>query len=240
MMFHAKPPSRFLLDYFSTAVFLLNKLPSPMLNIDSPFFRLYNRHSNYNMLRTLGSKCFGYNTKHKGYKFLYPPPNHIYTSRHIVFDESILLYSQPTMMYDSPPVEGELSNFTEWNKDTSSSIVSKPIGTALQPSASAFAPPISISIPEEHVSPSSPIIPDQITQTAHLQNSSLPTPSTQHPMQTRSRSGIYKPNPLYANLHTMLNIPAEPRSIKSTKNHHGWSAALAEELKHLLSTKLGN
>ena len=134
MMFHAKIPPRFWLECFSTAVFLLNRLPSPTLGMDSPFYRLYGKHPDYGTFRILGSRCFpylgdyrqhklepkslpcvflGYSSKHKGYKCLYPPTGRIYISRHVVFDESILPYSQPTCLYGHEPVEGELCTFSE-------------------------------------------------------------------------------------------------------------------------------
>ncbi|KAF5450376.1 hypothetical protein F2P56_030734 [Juglans regia] len=59
-----------------------------------------------------------------------------------------------------------------------------------------------------------------------------PTPSP-HPMQTRSRCGIHKPNPRYADLHALTPIPSEPKSIKSALKHPGWSAAMEEELDAL-------
>ncbi|KAF5466936.1 hypothetical protein F2P56_016817 [Juglans regia] len=49
-------------------------------------------------------------------------------------------------------------------------------------------------------------------------------------MQTRSRCGIHKPNPRYANLHNLVSIPTEPKYVKTAKNHPGWSAAMEEEL----------
>ena len=119
MMFHAKIPTRFWLECFSTAVFLLNRLLSPTLGMDSPFYRLNGKHPDYGTIRILGSRCFpylgdyrqhklepkslpcvflGYSSKHKGYKCLYPPTDCIYISRHVVFDESILPYSQPTCL----------------------------------------------------------------------------------------------------------------------------------------------
>ncbi|XP_042964637.1 uncharacterized mitochondrial protein AtMg00820-like [Carya illinoinensis] len=52
-------------------------------------------------------------------------------------------------------------------------------------------------------------------------------------MQTRARCGIHKPNPRYANLHHIVPIPSEPKSVKSALKHSGWSAAMKEELDAL-------
>ncbi|PKI36765.1 hypothetical protein CRG98_042842 [Punica granatum] len=60
----------------------------------------------------------------------------------------------------------------------------------------------------------------------------LPSTDNLHPMITRAKAGISKPNSKFANLST-LDIPAEPRSVKSALKHHGWKEAMLEELKAL-------
>lgn len=124
MMFHAKLPSHFWLEYFFTAVFLLNRLPSPMLNMDSPFFRLYGKHPDYSLLHTLGSRCFLYlgdytgltslNQNHCHVCLLATTPNIKATDAFIhplaasTHQDMFCLMSlschisQPTMLYDSP------------------------------------------------------------------------------------------------------------------------------------------
>jgi len=42
----------------STAVYLINRLPSQVLDFDSPFFRLYNMHPSYDHLHPFGCVCF--------------------------------------------------------------------------------------------------------------------------------------------------------------------------------------
>ena len=58
MMFHAYLPPRFWTDCFSTVVFLINRLPSPHLNMESPFFRFYGRNLDYSLLRVLAPSAF--------------------------------------------------------------------------------------------------------------------------------------------------------------------------------------
>jgi hypothetical protein len=50
MMFHAHLPPRFWTECFSTAVHLINRLPSPTLDMESPFFRLYGKQPDYSSL----------------------------------------------------------------------------------------------------------------------------------------------------------------------------------------------
>ena len=54
--------------------------------------------------------------------------------------------------------------------------------------------------------------------------------SNQHPMVTRSQSGVYKPNPKYFLVATVTDIPSEPKSVKSALKHPGWHAAMIDEI----------
>lgn len=51
-------PSHFWCEALSTAVYLINRLPSPNLNNDSPYFRLFGHAPNYSTLRIFGCVCF--------------------------------------------------------------------------------------------------------------------------------------------------------------------------------------
>ena len=60
IMFHAHLPPRFWTECFSTAVYLINRLPSLTLRMDSPFSKLYGKQPDYSSLCVLGCKCFPY------------------------------------------------------------------------------------------------------------------------------------------------------------------------------------
>ena len=51
-------PSHFWCEALSTAVYLINRLPSPTLNDDSPYFRLFGYAPNYSNLHIFGCVCF--------------------------------------------------------------------------------------------------------------------------------------------------------------------------------------
>uniref|UniRef100_A0A2N9F121 Reverse transcriptase Ty1/copia-type domain-containing protein n=1 Tax=Fagus sylvatica TaxID=28930 RepID=A0A2N9F121_FAGSY len=68
--------------------------------------------------KSLPCVFIGYSTKHKGYKCFYPPTGRIYISRHVVFDEKILPFSTPAQLYDTNPIEGELSTFSDWEESS--------------------------------------------------------------------------------------------------------------------------
>jgi len=89
LMFHARLPISFWVEAFSTAVFLINRLPSPSLGGQTPYDLLFGKKPDYSMLRTFGCLCFpylrdysphklspksapcvflGYSTLHKGFR----------------------------------------------------------------------------------------------------------------------------------------------------------------------------
>lgn len=134
MMFHAHLLARFWVDCFSTAVYLINCLPSKALNMESPLLCLHGHHLDYTSLRALGSCYFlflgdyrahklepksfpfvfiRYNIKHKGYKCLYASTGRVYISRHVIFDEPILPYSSFAHLYGHDKVTGKLSSLLD-------------------------------------------------------------------------------------------------------------------------------
>lgn len=95
-----------------TAAYIINTLPTPVINDISPFRKLYNRVPDYNSFRVFGcivfpylrpynkhklqmrsAKCvfLGYSPSHKGYKCL-SSSSRIYITRHAVFNEQEFLY----------------------------------------------------------------------------------------------------------------------------------------------------
>jgi transposase InsO family protein len=101
--------SIFWVDTFATSVFIINRLPSPIIDNVSPYFKLFNKSPYYSPFRSFGCSCFpllrpysthklmfrskhciflGYSNNHRGYRYLDPISRKVYVSRHVVFDES--------------------------------------------------------------------------------------------------------------------------------------------------------
>lgn len=100
-------PHKFWDDAFITAVYLINLMPTKVINNFSPFEKLYSTKPDYTTLKVFGCLCYpflrpynkhklnyisdravflGYSPSHKGYKALLPGGKVIVT-RDIVFDE---------------------------------------------------------------------------------------------------------------------------------------------------------
>jgi hypothetical protein len=58
LMFHACLPVSFWVEAFSTAVFLINRLPSLYLGGTTPYELLFGNKPDYSMLRTFRCICF--------------------------------------------------------------------------------------------------------------------------------------------------------------------------------------
>lgn len=103
---------------FSTAVYLINRLPSPVLHGKSPHKSLFQRQPDYSFLWVFGSACWpnlrpfnkhkldyqstlyvflSYNPDYKGYKCLNQSIGSVYVSRDVVFVENTFPFAS------SPP-----------------------------------------------------------------------------------------------------------------------------------------
>ncbi|RVW27169.1 Retrovirus-related Pol polyprotein from transposon RE1 [Vitis vinifera] len=100
LMFHACVSFSLWVEAFSTAVFLINRLPSPSLAGKTPYELLFGKQPDYSMLRTFGCLCFpylrdyspnklspkstpcvflGYNTLHKGFRNVFSSSSNVST-----------------------------------------------------------------------------------------------------------------------------------------------------------------
>jgi transposase InsO family protein len=114
LLAHATMPLKFWDEAFLTAVFLINRLPSRVINNETPFYRLYDKDPEYLSLRIFGCACWphlrpynttklsfrskqcvflGYSNQHKGFKCLDPKEGRVYISRDVTFDEHVFPFA---------------------------------------------------------------------------------------------------------------------------------------------------
>jgi hypothetical protein len=114
LLAHASVPLKFWDEAFLTAVFLINRLPSRVINNQSPYERLLDHPPDYTSLRTFGcavwphlrpynskklefhsKRCvfLGYSNLHKGFKCLDSSDGCVYISRDVVFNEDIFPFA---------------------------------------------------------------------------------------------------------------------------------------------------
>ncbi|KAL1224683.1 Retrovirus-related Pol polyprotein from transposon RE1 [Cardamine amara subsp. amara] len=92
----------------------------------------------------------------------------------------------------------------------------------------------SVSSSSTIVSTSQEDIPEQ-SQTQHTEVRRSPS-TTHHPMLTRSKAGITKPNPRYALLTHRVSYP-EPKTVTEALKDAGWTKAMQGEMGNCAETK---
>ena len=132
LLFHFHLSPRFWVDAFSTAAYIINWLPTPLLGGKSPFELLYGSSPNYenfhpfscrvypclrdympNKLSPRSIPCIflGYNPSYKGFRCLDLTTNRLYITRHAQFDETHFLSLDSSQA--QPLSSLHISNFLE-------------------------------------------------------------------------------------------------------------------------------
>lgn len=114
LLAHAGMPIKFWDEAFLTATYLINRMPTRVIDNLCPLERLFQAPPNYTMLRIFGCACWphlrpynrhklsfrskpcvflGYSSLHKGYKCLDMESGRVYVSRDVIFDELIFPFS---------------------------------------------------------------------------------------------------------------------------------------------------
>ncbi|KAJ6969913.1 hypothetical protein NC653_034466 [Populus alba x Populus x berolinensis] len=117
-------PLRFWNYAMESSVYLINRMPTHVLQNKSPFACLFHRTPDYNFLRTFGCLCFpflrpyhahkldfrsspcvflGYSSSHLGYRCLDLEFGRVYVSRHVCFHECVFPFKKCEQV-TTPPV----------------------------------------------------------------------------------------------------------------------------------------
>ncbi|KAL4561418.1 hypothetical protein LXL04_033584 [Taraxacum kok-saghyz] len=154
LLHYAGLPLKFWTHAFQTAVYLINRLPTLVLDHQSPFELLFNQPPNYSKLKSFGCLCYpwlrpytksklqprsspciflGYSPSKSAYKCLDPKTNRLYHSRHVEFFNHIFPYKSPLHI---PPTLPTTDNFLSTSMPPPTNIPPTAI-----PSAPTVAPP---------------------------------------------------------------------------------------------------
>ena len=275
-------------DYWSyallIAIFLINLLPTSVLSFVSPWSKLYSSPPDLPQLKVFGCACYpllrpysshkldprtkeclflGYSPRSKGFLCLDVSSQHIYTSRHVLFNESKFPFTTlSSFISTSPSPVPNLSNAL-WLSNLlylhdsnhpsllgpySSHTNSSPHVTSLPHSSSVDRPPTSTdhtlptsSCPIDHAPVSNPsslpttstsLVPHTSPPLIDSTLSTIPV-SNQHPMQTRSKSAIIKPNFRLCYKAILDYNFIEPPSYKVASKYPVWCEAMDAKFQAL-------
>lgn len=125
LLAHSSMPLRFWDEAFLTACYLINRIPSRVIQHLSPFEKFTGSKPDYSSLKIFGSaswpnlrpynahklsfrsqRCvfLGYSSHHKGYKCLLPSTGRVYLSRDVIFDEHCFPYAESSINTTKPIV----------------------------------------------------------------------------------------------------------------------------------------
>ena len=215
LMSHASMPKSYWTYAFGSAVYLINRMPTSNLNFNNPFISLYKSPPNFEKLRVFGCLCFpwlkpysahklddkstpcvflGYSPSQSVYFYLDRSTTRIYTSRHVVFHETIFPFaiSSPLTMTGNSSVTEEISfigpSVTIIPQRRSYSLQTPPASQPVQESSPEISEPTtsptaSTPIPPTSASSQQRDQPAPISQTAPLAPAAQPVqigPLSQH------------------------------------------------------------
>jgi len=146
---------------------------------------------------------------------------------------------------DSVPIGNSLSSPSVIQQNSLQTEASASPAVSANPASPAVsANPVSPAVSENPMSPAvsgnnaenseteeNSVLSEATTETEAAENNN----DQSHPMITRSKSGVFKPNPKYALFTVKSNYP-EPKTIKTALKDEGWTNAMGEEVESFEET----
>ena len=260
LLSHASLPLTYWPYALATTVYLINRMPTPTLNLSSPYEKIFSTTPNYSKLKIFGCLCYpwlrpyttnkldnrslpcvflGYSLTQRAYYCLDPTTSKIYVSRHVRFVETVL----PFTHLSSPTSSPHSNSIATWIPPPLR-ITSLPLVPTLNPSSAVDAQ----QQPPSEASPPSDLVTTTVTTPSHepspttnpqkppsLTNQPEPPPQPTHHMTIRAKNNIHKPI-TKLNLHTQLTTSddPEPTTLTQALKDHKWRLAMSEEYDALV------
>ncbi|GJR07274.1 uncharacterized mitochondrial protein-like protein [Tanacetum coccineum] len=208
MLFNANAPASLWVKAFTSAVYIINRLPIKLLDNKSSFEQLFNRAPNYDFFKLLVVR---YSPQYKWNRCLDPITKCIYTTHHAKFDESCFPFSGAVSSVNLDKLV--FSHF----KDFGLSLLGQSKSSDLKHSTSSSSPSPCHLCPDDNL----PMPPPTTVTPPALQ--SLPPPAASH-MPSHAQPPT--------NTHPMTTR-AKPKGYKSAAKNSKWITAMKEEMAAL-------
>ena len=237
-------------------MFLINRLPSPQRGFISPWECLFGSIPSYSSFRSFGCACYpllrpyskhkllprsvqcvflGYPSNAKGFLYFDPISSRFFVSRHVKFDETMFPFhkisSSPSL--NQPHVHSKSSNpawlstLLYFHPCFVPSILGAPPCSNTTPDT--LVPHIPVSMPSTVSAPLSMPTPVH----SPLSSSPVPLAVNNHPMQTRTKSGISKKKQVFLTATAPDYLHTEPPSFAIAHHIPSWHDAMASEFTTL-------
>jgi hypothetical protein len=239
LLAHSHLPLSYWVDAFTTAVYLINRLPTSVLQHQSPYVKLLHKNPDYTFLKVFGCACFpllrpynshkmmyrskkciflGYCSNYKGYRCYDPTSKRTIISRHVVFDENTFpakdwISSQPVpSATDSAPFQVSPSTMV------SATLNLHPVTPATNTISSSVIQTESPTPESEPTSPSQPAIGSSAAAISPSSSLSTPSPTfDSNPLANHS---------IPTNLHTDTESIGSPAPAPTSIPHHHMTTRL--------------
>ncbi|KAJ9546285.1 hypothetical protein OSB04_018828 [Centaurea solstitialis] len=226
LLHYAGLPLHFWTHAFQTAVYLINRLPTSVLDFRSPFELLFNQPPNYSKLKSFGCLCYpwlrpytqsklqprsspciflGYSQSKSAYKCFDPKTNRLYHSRHVEFFNHLLPYKSTPHNSSTPLIA---DTFFAPSMPLQTHISVPPTTTPNSPTVvppplhTSHAPCTPSSYATSMREPNEPLSPNQSSPI-------IPSPSPSH-ATTPNQSATFTSPSSPTDQHTQLSQPSSP------------------------------
>ncbi|RZC16945.1 Retrovirus-related Pol polyprotein from transposon RE1 [Glycine soja] len=250
LLHHLGLPLTYWPHAMTTAAYLINRLPTPILGYQSPYSKLLNISPDYHKLKCFGCLCFpwtksyanhklapksamcvfvGYSADQHAYLCLDPTTGRIYTSRHVKFVESEFPFNSLVTHASSSP---------EQQTGPLQLSILQPMNPPEDSSPAPSSPSITNSpyMAQSSTEPTNPTQSPPPTSQSSSQLSAPPPQTIVHPngggIITRSKNNIIEPIQKL-NLHVQASSPIEPNTITQALRDPDWRSAMQAEFDAL-------
>lgn len=247
LRFQAHLPLHFWAECVSTAVHIINRLPTPTLSHQTPFEKLYRKIPSYSHLRVFGclayatnvhvshkfapraTKCvfLGYPVGQKAYKLYDIETSQVFTSRDVIFHEDIFPYESISLS------SAQTDSVIPVAILDSSSIQPAPADSIPANSATSPAAPVRRS-QRSHVPPAAlrDYICNQVSSPESLSSSSsFPSKGTRYPLCDFISYDCYSPQ--QKSFIATITNDVEPTCYDQAASQSHWQEAMQSELAAL-------